>query len=142
MLGKLASESFGHNSRGTQFSEQAGHTPRKEATASLRAADTTATSADAASCTTVAVSADPDSVAAAVVAAEAAPEAAYSVPLLGTNGTEVFAFRVGCIAAGHTRHRMSRCPAYRPFGGKFEVITFFASRLGGSFVRCELTGSV
>ena len=124
LLGKLASESFGHISCGTQSSEQPGHTPRKDATASLRAADTTATSADAASCTPVAVSADPDSVAAAVVAAEAAPEAAYSAPLLGTNGTEVFAFRVGCIAVGRARHRMSRCPAHRPFGGNFEVITF------------------
>jgi hypothetical protein len=59
-FGKLPSESFGHNSRGTQSSKQPGHTPRKEAMASLREADTTAASADAASCTPVAVSADPD----------------------------------------------------------------------------------
>ena len=49
-FGKLPFELFGHNSRGTQSSEQPGHKTRKEATASLRAADTTAASADAASC--------------------------------------------------------------------------------------------
>ena len=136
-FGKLPCELFGHNSRGTQSSEQPGHKTRKEATASLRAADTTAASADAASCPPVASDLDP-----VVAAAVAAPEAASSTPLLGTNGAAVVAFRVGRIAVGRARRRMARRPTHRPFGGNFEVITFFASRLGGSFVRCELTGSV
>jgi len=59
-----------------------------------------------------------------VVAAEAAPEAAYSAPLLGTNGAAVFAFRVGCIAVGRARRRIARRPAHQPFGGDFEVIYF------------------